>query len=224
MKRLGVFGGTFDPVHWGHLTPALHACRVFDFDALLFVPAGRPPHKAGETITPFVHRFAMLALATHHLDRVTVSDVELEFDGPTFTIDVLARLRRRHNPRELFFLLGSDSLAQITTWHRWRELVDQVHLVVLHRPGFWGADLAALLPPTLHGRSEGVREGEVTPTSRGCPAVYLLEHEPVDACATELRRRVAAGGPIGDTVPEDVAHYVAKYGLYREGEGTHRGR
>lgn len=224
MTRLGVFGGTFDPVHWGHITPALEALRILALDELQFVPAGRPPHKDGERMTPFVHRFAMLALATQRLDRVTVSDIELEFEGPTFTIDVLARVRRRCRPEQLFFLLGSDSLTQITSWHRWRELIDRVDLVVLHRPGPWGAELAALLPEPLRGRLVAVREGgEVAPRQRA-RTVYLLEHEPVAVSATEVRARVASGERVADAVPEEVAAYIAKAGLYQPEEGHRRGR
>ncbi len=217
MRRIGVFGGTFDPVHVGHLGPALQALVAFDFDELVFVPAGDPPHKRGEPLTPFAHRFAMLTLATQAYDRLFVSDIERQRPGPSYTVDTLRLLRERHRSDRLYFLMGSDSLAQIVSWHRWEELVELASLVVLHRATAWGEELAAHLPTSLRSRLE-----RVAPAARmrdpgpGPTQVYLLDHEPFPVSATDLRERLRRGEPVAELLPPEVYRYIVKYQLYRQ--------
>jgi nicotinate-nucleotide adenylyltransferase len=222
MRRIGVFGGTFDPVHNGHLGPAALALATFGFDELVFIPAGDPPHKQGEPLTPFSHRFAMLTLATQADDRLLVSDIERRRRGPTYTVDTLRLLREQHRADRLFFLMGSDSFAQITTWRRWEELAELAELVVLHRATAWGEALTAQAPGLLRRCAETVTPG--APWSGGGarrPRVYLLDHEPFPVSATELRARVRAGRPIDELVPAPVHRYIVKYHLYRSsGETT----
>ncbi len=221
MKRIGIFGGTFDPVHLGHLVPAVRALETFHFDALVFVPAARPPHKQGEPLTAFSHRFAMLALATQGYDRFFVSDVELDGDGPTYTVDMLRRLTGRLSARHHYFLMGSDSFSQIGTWHRWEELADLAHLVVLHRATVWNAELRDRVPASLRPRLRRVEEfTEVPDPGAGERLVYLLDHEPFPISATHLRERLRRGLTIRELVPPDVHRYIVKYRLYHQGEGT----
>ena len=218
MKRLGLFGGTFDPVHLGHLVPARTASRVLGLDALLFIPGARPPHKLGDPLTSFVHRFAMLALATQGQADWYVSEVEQDRAGPTYTIDTLTELARSMPAEETFFLMGSDSFAQITTWHRWSELVDLAHLVVLHRPGVWGRELASSVPGWLARRIVSLdpsRElGEVSADKK----VFVLEHEPLPISATRLREALRQGARVTDLVPPQVEQYALKYHLYQQGD------
>jgi nicotinate-nucleotide adenylyltransferase len=222
MRRVGVFGGTFDPVHVGHLGPALRALATFRFDELVFIPAGDPPHKQGEPLTPFAHRFAMLALATQPYDRVFVSDLEQQRPGPTYTVDTLQLLRERHGSDRLYFLMGSDSFAQIATWHRWEELVELADLVVLHRATAWGDELAARVPARLRPLLERVEpDAGVRAPEPGRTRVYLLDHEPFPVSATLLRDRLRRGQPIGELVPQEVYRYIVKYHLYQHsGEPT----
>jgi nicotinate-nucleotide adenylyltransferase len=221
MHRVGVFGGTFDPVHLGHLIPAVRALETFRLDALTFIPAGRPPHKQGETIAPFSHRFAMLALATHPYERFFVSDLELEGDQPTYTVATLRRFRTRCPADQLYFLLGSDSFSQINTWHRWEELVDLVHLIVLHRATVWGEALLDRVPPALHARLRNVEPfAEVPDPPAGAKLIYLLDHEPFPVSATHLRERLRRGRTIGELVPPEVHRYIVKYKLYYGDEGA----
>ncbi|MBP1620683.1 MAG: nicotinate (nicotinamide) nucleotide adenylyltransferase [Acidobacteria bacterium] len=212
-----MFGGSFDPVHLGHLVPAVRALETFRFDALYFVPAGRPPHRS-RALAPFAHRFAMLVLATAPHDRLFVSDVELDGDGPTYTVETLQRFRRSTAADDLYFLLGSDSLAQIATWHRWQELVELAHLVVLHRDTVWSDELVAAVPAALRTRLRTVTPSasvpEPPPGQRG---IYLLDHEPLPISATGLRERLRAGTAIDELVPPEVGRYIAKYRLYRQG-------
>ena len=220
MRKVAFFGGTFDPVHLGHLTPAVRAAETFSFDALVFVPSGHPPHKLGEPMTPFPHRFAMVALATQARDAFLVSAIEAERNGPTYTFDTLCRLRDLFPADQHYFLMGSDSFAQIGTWHRWDELLDLAHLVVLHRPTVWGGELEAAVPEPLRPSMRAVRplDGVREPEGRA-HLIYLLAHEPFPIAASELRARVRARQPIGEWVPPEVERYVAKHRLYLE-EGS----
>jgi nicotinate-nucleotide adenylyltransferase len=219
VRRLGFFGGTFDPVHLGHLVPAVRAFETFRFDALGFIPAAQPPHKQGEALTPFAHRFAMLALATQAYDRFLVSPLELERPGPTYTVDTVRRLRERFPADQLYFLLGSDSYSQIGSWHRWEELVELAHLVVLHRDTAWGRELRDRVPGTLHARMRTVEPfslvADPEPTSR---LIYLLDHEPFPVSSTHLRERLRRGQTIRELVPPEVHRYIVKHRLYHQVE------
>lgn len=219
MSRVGIFGGTFDPVHLGHLVPALRAVETFGFEHLVFMPAARPPHKNRRPLTPFSHRFAMLALATQGYDRLFVSDLELAGEGPTYTVDTLRRCRQEYPDQAIFFLMGSDSFSQIATWHRWQELVDEACLVVLHRDTAWGEDLRARVPESLHSRMRVVETFLPVPDPPpGEPLIYLLDHEPFPVSSSQLRHRQGRGLTIGELVPPEVHRYLVKYKLYGHGE------
>ncbi len=218
MRRIGFFGGTFDPVHLGHLVPAVRAFETFRFEALVFILAAHPPHRLGEPLTPFSHRFAMLALATQSYDHFLVSAVEAEREGPTYTVDTLRTLGQRLAVDQPYFLLGSDSFSQIGTWNRWEELADLAHLVVLHRNTVWGKDLESRAPERLRGRMETVEPFRVVPDpGSGERRIYLLEHEPFPVSATHLRERLRQGMTIHELVPPEVHRYIVKHRLYHHG-------
>ena len=177
----------------------------------------RPPHRA-EALTPFAHRFAMLALATAPYERFYVSDLELAGDGPTYTVATLRRFREAVPAEHLYFLLGSDSFSQIATWHRWEELVELAHLVVLHRETVWADALRRAVPAALHARMRTVAPfTAVADPAAGERLVYLLDHEPFPVSATSLRERLRAGTTIHELVPPEVHRYIVKYRLYRQG-------
>jgi nicotinate-nucleotide adenylyltransferase len=217
VKRVGFFGGTFDPVHLGHLVPAVRAFETFRFDALVFVPAAQPPHKLGEPMTPFSHRFAMLALATQSYDHFLVSPIEVERTGPTYTVDTLRLLQGRFAAEQAFFLMGSDSFSQIGTWSRWEELVDLAHLVVLHRDTVWGEELLAKVPASLRPRICTVEPFLGVADPEGAShSIYLLAHEPFPVSATHLRERLRLGLTIHELVPPEVHRYIVKNRLYHQ--------
>lgn len=218
MKRVGFFGGTFDPPHFGHLEPARRAAEALDLDAVVFVPAGSPPHKQGEPVTPFGHRFAMMVLATGDQPDFFVSDLEAARQGPTYTIDSVPLLCREWPADQSFFILGSDSFVQLTTWHRWAELVELIHLVVVHRDTAWGADMLEAVPKWVAERVVWARPGEVVAVTEAGPRrIVIVEHPPVVAAATDLRARLATGRAVGGLVPHAVLDHIAKYRLYRQG-------
>lgn len=218
MTRIAIFGGSFDPVHLGHLVPTVGAMETFGFSQVVFVPALDPPHKQGMLLAPFSHRFAMLALATQAYDRFFVSDLELGRPGPTYTVDSLREILQRCRDASVFFLLGSDSFSQITTWHRWEELVDLVHLVVLRRATIWSDELVKKIPEKLQSRLTPVKLFEPVPDPpHKDKLVYLLENQPFPVSASVIRERLQAGQTIAELVPPEVHRWILKYGLYHQG-------
>jgi len=217
-RRIAVYGGSFDPFHLGHLVPTVRAQETFHFDAVYFVPAGDPPHKSGEPLTPVTHRLAMVATATLPYQNFFASDAEVFCDGPTYTVDTVRSFGRIYRDCELYFILGSDSFSQIATWDRWQELVELAHLVVLHRAHMWGETLEKKIPPELRDRLVTITPfAEVSPPEKR--TIFLLNHEPFPISGTSIRDRQRHGLPIRELVPHEVFSYISKYGLYRrEGE------
>jgi nicotinate-nucleotide adenylyltransferase len=225
MRRVALFGGTFDPVHSGHLVLARRAIETFELAAVTFIPAARPPHKQDEEVTPAAHRFAMLALATQDEDRFFVSDLELHRKGPSFTVDTLRELRDPSGGQELYFMMGSDSFLEIETWRCWEEMADLAHLLIFHRAGAWGEELVARTPERLRPRLTPVKLGAAVPDEpAGNRRVYLFDHEPLPVSATQVRHLVRRGAAFDHLVPPVVHRYIRKYRLYhQENEGS-RGR
>lgn len=191
--KVGVFGGTFDPIHWGHLVLAEEALLAAGLDRILFVPSGLPPHKSARTLTPFKHRLAMVRLAVAGLAAFEVSEAEADEARPHYTLDTLASLSRERPADELSFLLGSDSLLEMRSWRDPEAIIRLCPLVVLPRPGFdaAGAD------PAFTGR------------------VTLVDGVSVSISSTLIRRRLARGAPVRFLVPGPVREYIRRNGLYR---------
>ncbi len=187
MKPLAVFGGTFDPVHVGHLSVAWEAAEMLDADVHL-VPAGVPPHRPPPRAGA-AERVAMLRAALRGQDRLTLDTRELDRDGPSWSVDTLAGLRAECGPRPLVLLLGVDAFTGLAGWHRWRELFGLAHVGVLHRPGFsreLPADLAAEVGPRRTTRVADLRDA---PSGR----VIELDVTPLEVSATRIRQLLAAG-------------------------------
>jgi len=192
--RLGVMGGTFDPIHLGHLVAASEVAHLFALDEVVFVPTGEPWQKAERAVTDPETRFLMTAIATADDPRFTVSRVDIERAGPTYTVDTLRDLAAQHPGAELFFITGADALASIMTWRDPDEVLALAHLVAVTRPGH---DLdAAHLPPG---------------------AATVVEIPALAISSTDCRERVAAGAPITYLVPAGVERFIAERGLYRAG-------
>lgn len=186
-------GGTFDPIHHGHLSAANEVRHSFALDEVVFVPAGTPWQKSHREVSSAEDRYVMTALATASNPRFTVSRVEIDRTGPTYTIETLRQLHAMTPDAELFFITGSDALAQILSWRDADGLFDLAHFVGVSRPGFAPVDLAPF------------PEGSVT----------LLEVPALAISSTDLRTRVAAGEPIDYLVPDEVVAHIAKANLYR---------
>ena len=192
--RLGVMGGTFDPIHLGHLVAASEVAHLFALDEVVFVPTGEPWQKSDRAVTDPETRFLMTAIATADDPRFTVSRVDIERAGPTYTVDTLRDLAAQHPGAELFFITGADALASIMTWRDPDDVLALAHLVAVTRPGH---DLdAAHLPPG---------------------AATVVEIPALAISSTDCRERVAAGAPITYLVPAGVERFIAETGLYRAG-------
>jgi len=199
--RIGVYGGSFDPVHFGHLVPVEEARRNLALDEIFFVPAFQPPHKPSGSSAPSHHRFAMLALAIEAYPAFRLSDFEVARGGTTYTIETLRHLRAARADVEFFLVLGSDSLAQITTWRSWQELLNEFKVAVVEREGFSPGALARELPQAISGRL-----GET---------VFFAGNQPVTISSTWLRRAIPAGEDLSGSLPASVAAYLRKHALYR---------
>ena len=190
-QRIGLFGGSFDPVHHAHLALARTALAELRLDRVLWIPAGRPWQKS-RPMTPAVHREAMLALAIAGEPRFVLDRREIEREGPSYTLDTVRELRAEQPGAELFLLIGQDQYAGLHTWAGWRELLQIAVLAVANRPGA----LPAVHPDVLHHPHQVV------------PLPML------DIAATDIRQRVARGEPIDHLVPPEVARYIERQGLY----------
>ncbi len=212
-RRIAIYGGSFDPFHLGHLVPVVRAQETFHFEAVYFVPAGSPPHKNAAPLTPVTHRLAMVAMATLPYENFFTSDDEVFAPQPTYSVETVRRFRERFADSTFYFILGSDSFSQISSWEMWEELVDSVHLVVLHRAHMWGSELEGRVPKRLISRMQLVEPFEDVPDPVDL-TVYLLNHEPFPISGTSIRARQSRGLPIRELVPHEVHSYIEKYGLY----------
>ena len=196
-RRLGVMGGTFDPVHHGHLVAASEVAHNFALDEVIFVPTGQPYQKQARVVSPAEDRYLMTVIATASNPRFSVSRVDIDRPGPTYTIDTLRELRAAADPQdELFFITGADALAEILTWHDVDELFGLAHFVGCTRPG--------------HRLS-----GAGLPNDK----VSLVEIPALAISSTECRARVEAGEPVWYLVPDGVVQYIAKRRLYHKNGG-----
>lgn len=200
-RRIGVMGGTFDPIHHGHLVAASEVAHRFDLDDVVFVPTGEPWQKRGRTVSPAEDRYLMTVIATASNPRFSVSRVDIDRRGPTYTVDTLRDLSRQHPGSELFFITGADALEKIVTWRGWEEMFEFATFVGVSRPGFELSDI----------HLAEIREGRV----------HLLEIPALAISSTECRRRAAEDVPVWYLVPDGVVQYIAKRNLYRP-EGSTR--
>ncbi len=214
--RLGLLGGTFDPIHRGHLDAGRVARRALGLDRVLLVPARVPPHRAAEPHASGYHRFAMAVLAAQDAEGFEVSDIELASPGPSYTARTLREFQRFGlAASQMFFISGVDAFADIATWHDYPELLDLAHWVVVARPGYAIVDLAARLPEVV-GRFERREADAVPPASTADrTSVWLVEATTTDVSSTELRRRIRANEPFDDLAPLAVTRHIRHHGLYQ---------
>ncbi|MCL6610828.1 MAG: nicotinate-nucleotide adenylyltransferase [Peptococcaceae bacterium] len=200
-SRIGIMGGTFDPIHYGHLVAAEGARHHFNLEKVVFVPAARPPHKGARVITGPVHRLNMAVLATGSNPNFEVSDIEIKRRGPSYTIDTLYYFHHSRPGSDLYFITGADAVLEILTWHRVQELLDLCSFIAATRPGYRLENLAETLKGLPPGSIEKISVMEV-------PALAIS--------STDIRERVRRGMPVKYLLPEEVENYIYEKGLYRE--------
>ncbi|WP_423817231.1 nicotinate-nucleotide adenylyltransferase [Rothia nasimurium] len=189
--RVGVMGGTFDPIHHGHLVAASEVAAVLSLDEVIFVPTGNPWQKANKQVTAPEHRYLMTVIATASNPRFTVSRVDIDRQGPTFTIDTLTDLRAERPNDELFFITGADAMSQITTWKDAHKMWDLATFVAVTRPGH-----ELTVPEEAQGR------------------VRVIEIPAMAISSTDIRDRARNDLPVWYLVPDGVVQYINKYSLY----------
>lgn len=203
MERVLLFGGSFDPIHHGHLIVARHVAETLGIPQVILLPGASPPHKQGQPLAPAADRLAMCRLATAGEPGLAVSDWEAGRPGPNYTLDTVAHFRDRLGPQAaLHWLIGMDSLHELGTWHRARELVDACTIVTAARPGFAlpaAAALAAWFAPP-----------QVEKLLR-----HVIAGPQIDIAGREIRARVRAGRSLRYLVPDAVQEYIVRRGLYR---------
>lgn len=217
-QRIGVYGGTFDPLHNGHFQVAKAILQAFALDEMLFVPAFVPPHKRKQAISSLFHRLAMLALATAREPQMFVSAIELEAPTRPYTIETLQRLQAARPQAQLFFVMGADSFRDVTMWRDHERLLNDFSAIVATRPGYLeeAENIAAHLAPELQRRIVDLRGGRFPATTNlTAPHVYLTDYIEVDVAATYVREQAAQGQAVDDFTPPAVAAYIAKYRLYQ---------
>lgn len=198
-RAVGILGGTFDPIHYGHLLIAEDCWYQLELDEVLFVPAGDPPHKRGRLISPAADRVAMVALAIADNPHFRLSRVEVDRPGVSYSVDTVARLRDELGPETgLFFIIGADMLRDLPSWHQPDRLADLCQIVAVNRPGYPPFDLTRL----------------DSAVPRAAERIRQLEVPELNIAASDLRRRVAEGRPITYMTPDTVVRYIQERGLY----------
>jgi len=211
-RRIGIYGGSFDPVHRGHLLPVVETAERLGLDEVLYVPAYCPPHKPSGPSAASHHRFAMLALALEPYPRFRLSDFEVARGGTTYTIETLRQMRALHPDEEIVLVVGSDALVSLETWRAWREIVEGHRFAVLHREPFDYRRTREVLSPDLAARLAPER-ASFDDAPEGT-TMFWGSNAPVTITSTWLRRAIPAGEDLNGSLPPSVESYVRRQRLY----------
>ena len=210
MKPIGIFGGTFDPIHFGHLRTAFELLQALRLSEMRFMPAGNPPHR-DVTVASAEQRLAMVRAATEGQPGFVVDDREIRREGLSYSVDTMRTLRADFPDRSLCLVVGMDAFLGLPKWHQWRELLELAHLVVAHRPG-WRAPSMGPLGELLVDRGTG-RIGDLHESRAGC--IYIHAVTQLEISSTELRKMIAAGRDPRYLMPDAVRAIIEETGCYK---------
>jgi nicotinate-nucleotide adenylyltransferase len=226
-RRLGLLGGTLDPIHLGHVETAKQARIALGLERVIVLPSRVPPHRLSQPVASRYHRFAMSALAVNGVDGLEVSDLELRAPGPSYTADTLTRFRDSSAlpSSQIFFITGADAFAEIATWYRYPEVLDLAHFVVVSRPGVPAESMRERLPSlsdrmiTVRDSGLGGRDSEQVASAfrrkeTNDSRIFLVNAATPDVSSTEVRRRIASGESLDGLVPAAVERHIVQHGLY----------
>ncbi|MGH9738160.1 MAG: nicotinate-nucleotide adenylyltransferase [Candidatus Acidiferrales bacterium] len=213
-RSIALFGGTFDPIHAGHIAVAQAAQRRFHLDAIYFIPSSRPPHKSQQELTPFIHRYAIVALACaeHPGFLPSLAEAPTTPSHVFYSIDTVRKFRREHPDDHLYFIIGADQFLEFPTWKSYEQLLDSCDFIVASRPGFRLDALRLIVPPEKLGRSSGNDQHKIVLRKS---VVHLLTTVASHVSSTEVRDRLQQKQGIGGLVPSRVEEYILGQALYR---------
>ncbi len=218
-RRIGLLGGTFNPVHLGHILAARAVRRRFGLDRILLIPSSQPPHKGSTGVASAVHRLSMVKLACRGRAGLASSAMEIEAGGTSYSVFTLEKVRRRHRKAVIFFILGVDAFLEIETWREYRRVLRQCHFVVTSRPGFDLGRARSVLDKALRKRvfvlSPGENEVQSLPRD---PRVFILPIPALNISSTDIRRRARRGESLSGLVPRAVEIYIQRHRLYQGGQ------
>lgn len=209
MRPAGIFGGTFDPIHYGHLRTAFEMLQALRFDEIRFMPCGDPPHR-GVTFADAAHRLEMVQVAVEGQPGFVVDDRELHREGPSYTIDTLEALRQEQPGRSLGLIVGMDAFLGLPGWHRWREILDFAHIVVAHRPGWRAPDIGPL--GEMLNEHGTLRVDDLHENSHGSVHIHAVTQ--LEISSTEIRELVEAGRDPRFLMPDAVRDVIAATSCY----------
>jgi nicotinate-nucleotide adenylyltransferase len=217
--RIGLLGGTLDPIHVGHIETAQAARRALHLDRVYVLPSHVPPHRPEQPVASGYHRFAMTALAVNGIDGFAASDMELRAPGPSYTADTLTRFHERGAipSTHIFFITGADAFAEIETWYRYPEVLDMAHFAVVSRPSFPVERLPHALPSLAERMisvSANTQDPRSTVRDSRFASIFLIDAPTPDVSSTEIRRRLLAGESVSGMVPEAVERHIRQHRLY----------
>ncbi|MBS3818212.1 nicotinate-nucleotide adenylyltransferase [bacterium] len=215
-NKIGLFGGTFNPIHSGHLKAAWIVQKRFHMSQILFIPSHIPPHKESTMVVSPAHRLQMVAQAVSSYSRFIPSAIEIEAGGKSYSIRTLEKIKTIYPERWIFFIMGSDAFMEIETWKDYQKLLQQCYFIVMTRPGYDLDEAKKVLGKeyfsTLHWLSEAEEVDESMLTSYN---IFFLSIKTIDVSSTEIRQRIKNGKPIKGLVPPSVENYIMENGLYK---------
>ncbi len=204
LKKIGIMGGTFNPVHHGHLVTAQEALDQFDLDEVIFIPTGDPPHKIDDLLAHAEDRYLMTVIATSSNSSFFVYRIEIDRKGKSYTIDTVKELRKLFgSDSELYFITGADAILEILTWKNTREIITLAKFIAATRPGYDLSKIKELETTLFDDEDEGDQR------------IFIMEIPALAISSTDIRQRIKIGRPVNYLVPEGVNNYILKHGLYK---------